>query len=262
VLALVVVTPVYLNAADEDGDKGKPKTEAASEEKGEVAEDAGTTEDAATAEDAEAPEKTDKESSEDDKKLPLEDEELELPVPIQCGTLTSAVLSESAVQWVVVDKALLAKRFDAPSMIIDDETELRVPGQDKTFALITVEVAPERSIGRYDYVLKSYGETFECLAIKGSGDTYDFRCWQIKATGVAQVATLLFEVRSDTTDGELTFTLDTTVPQPAIPLNFAEEFEPDVTGTPAETAEPSAAKPDAAAEEATGDGEAGGGTRG
>ncbi|MBT3378501.1 MAG: hypothetical protein HN742_25155 [Lentisphaerae bacterium] len=227
-LSVIAFTPCHLTAADGDGEK--PKAEEASED--------------GAAEEGQDEQAADETKAEDDQSASatvaepaVEEESLELPVPIQCGTLTNAILSESGMNWVVIADALRAKQFEAPGMIIGDATEIRTPGEDKTFALLTVEVAPGRSIGRQDYVLKSDGETHDCLAIRPGGvDTYDFRRWQIEAKGTPQTVTLLFEIPSDTTDGELTFTLGTTVPQPPVPLSFAEEYEPAAGGTAPEAA--------------------------
>lgn len=80
--------------------------------------------------------------------------DVKLPVRVHCGRVLRAERTSEAVQWRDMERVLGMKHFrpvagEDPRTVIE-----RAPAEGRVYVIVTVEVEPKRSIGRYDYVIR------------------------------------------------------------------------------------------------------------
>jgi len=191
--------------------------------------------------------------------------EPELPAATHFGEVLSVARSDAAVQWVNLEKVLKAKEF-VPGLAVDDEAiDSRAPADGKAFGVLSVRVAQGRSLGRYDYVLKSGANASPCLALREGDGPFDVRRWVVEPEGTGAEVQMLFELSADTDRAWLECALPTTVPQARVALSFAaageisaaqggssesvEDALSDTPSAPASKQEPAAGAGDAGLED-------------
>lgn len=198
-----------------DEPKSEPAPEAGSEAGSEAGAEAGaeaaTVADDEQAEPAAAPSKPD------------------LPASTHFGELLAAGKSDAAVQWVNLEKVLLAQEFE-PGLAVDDAAiDSRAPGDGKSYGVLAVRVQQGRSLGKHDYVLRLDGQTSPCLALRVGAGPFDVRRWIVRPEGAAEDAAMLFELPADAEGASLELALSTTVPQASVAFSFGVELSESST---------------------------------
>lgn len=177
-----------------------------------------------------------------------------------CSCYITGVEKTSAPQKFY-DRNLLVRnaRFDPTEDMSKTPAIARDPAAGNAYILITVQLWDRKkksqentsvsSVGKYDYLLRTGGKDYACLAIAAEGDTFDERLPEIRfKAGSASSVILIFELPADAAKAEL-------VPR------FPQMFQEDAEAKPQEIPlgmdtntkkKPAAAKPAAAATAAKG----------
>lgn len=147
-------------------------------------------------------------SAEDDKS-----EEVFPSTSIHAGEIASLTATTSSVEWLDLEELMVDGNLERGASAGSAGTE-RQPGDDKLFIIIGVELAEDRSIGKYDYNLRVKGEELECEGIAAEeDDPFDPRIWQVEYDQRRKPVRLLYEAprfQSETVI-DLVPALDTTV---------------------------------------------------
>ena len=98
-------------------------------------------------------------------------------LPFRSGEILAAELSSRAPEIANLDK-------------YDYEFGFR----KRTYALLTVKLAPGRTIATDDYSLEVFGKHYPCVAIRVGDGSFDTKKWEIDAPSPSQLYGLLFIV--------------------------------------------------------------------
>lgn len=175
-----------------------------------------------------------------------------LPREVHCGTLKAIERSLDPVDWIDLDKVLLQGQFEPEATVDESTITQRSPADGMAYVIVTASLKDQRSVSRFDYILRSAGQTFPCLAMSVAGRPFDQRQWKYDLPGEVR---LLFECPLEARTVTLDFALDTAIPQPALAALAIIEPEPhaepapDESDTEDETPEQTTREPTEAASE-------------
>ncbi|MFW5996727.1 MAG: hypothetical protein ACOCQP_01815 [Lentisphaeria bacterium] len=132
---------------------------------------------------------------------------------IHAGEIVSLTTTTASVNWLELESLMLDGELEQGASAGSAETE-RSPDDDKLFIIITVELAEDRSIGKYDYDLKVKGDVIECEGMaRGEDEPFDPRTWQVEYDQGQTPVKLLYEVPRFGSEAVIDFipALDTTI---------------------------------------------------
>jgi len=160
------------------------------------------------------------------------------PVKFWPGFVNMGVVTSKPQTWRDLDGLLLEGKFK-PEAQEDRPTIDRPPPEGKQYVILSVQVTLKKSIGKYDYVLKTLKGDFPCLAMgmmRGDENAiFDPRIWEIKYETGMELLQLIFEVPAGTPEATLVSALPLTLPPPPVELKLLEDAPP---AAPAPAAEP------------------------
>ncbi len=176
--------------------------------------------DAVTSTEAEAVEATEAEQTE-----VLAQEKPLFPVLFRPGKVTAAALSDEPVQWRDLRHILLKEQYDASDPLREESIVSREPTDGFMHAILSVELNPGSSIGKYDYKLVRAGREFQVIAMAKGDKPFDPRVWEIADSRIRPIK-LVFELPADTNEVSLVMALPVTVK----PLPVQIVFESEASG--------------------------------
>lgn len=226
--------PVEEEAAAPETAEGEEEAAPAEEEDAGDGEDA----DAAEEEDAVADEEGEDEAEAEEEETvaeepPPEPEEFKL-VDIWAGKVIAGTLTAAPQRWRDFEGLLLDGKL-RPEDKDERPTVERPPAEGKTYAILTVQVMPERSLGKHDYLLRTPEGDAPCLAMRLENEPFDPRVHQVKYGPDLPLVQLAFEVSAALRDVQVVSGLPLTLPPPPVDVRLLEEAVPEPTASdPAE----------------------------
>jgi len=145
-----------------------------------------------------------------------EEKKITLPQKIHCGTIIKAKKFTN-IDIVDMKKKKIENKLTAETIPNTEDVITKNSSSQKIFAVITIKITKNRSIGIYDFQLKVANETYQCLGISWKQLAFDPRHWQIIAQKEITVK-LLFEIPENVDTCELISTLLTKVKEPNIKI--------------------------------------------
>ena len=168
-------------------------------------------------------------------------------IPVRPGTIMYVIVDKTAVEWLELDKLLLAGKFEPQEPHREARTQ-REPAENNAFAILGIDLEEGQSLGKVDYALRVGGKTYPCLGLASEQRAFDPRRWQFVAQGSGTFARMLFEIPlpGRRITATLVPQLDLTIPEPdrEIPITppglpaeeEVEDASPDEQKTPPEEA--------------------------
>jgi hypothetical protein len=141
------------------------------------------------------------------------------PVQVWAGAVLRGELTAEPQRWRDFAGLLLDGKL-RPEDKDERPTVERAPSEERLYAILTVQVFPGKSIGKYDYTLRTPQGDVPCLAMRYENDPFDPRLYEIKYLADQPFVQLAYEVTPDLRDTQLVAALPMTLLPPPVPLRL------------------------------------------
>lgn len=173
-----------------------------------------------------------------------ETKEEKAKVILQCyaspsGSVSATAVTSEAQKFYDLPPLLKLNKYDPENMSDSKAAVLsRAPAEGKIYAIFTVSVSGQHSLGKHDYLLRVGKDDYGCLAIGQEGEIFDQRTVEIRNKSSQLNSTLpvfmVYEIPEGSSRASFV---------PAIPLMSAKDFTPVEIDLPGDSNPKAAKKP-------------------